>query len=317
MWSTGVQREVPFGFIVDVTYVGRRGLYQPRERNINQLRPGTIQANPGVNIAALRPYTGYGAIRISENSGRSIYHSLQLSAERRYSNGLKVGAAYTLSKSEDNGSDKRHVVWNTYDDTSFWGLSSYDRTHVFGLNYIYDLPFWKGQETLMRNLLGGWQISGATFLRTGEPFSVLRTNDLAGVGDGGFGQPYNLTGDPDAGANKKFSNGTDDNFWFNPAAFTAPAAGTFGNSTRNILRNPGQQQWDIAVFKNFNLGGVRRLQFRAEIFNFPNHPNLGDVHTNSLSGNNRYADPTNARFGRVTSKTNDRRDIQLSLRFLF
>jgi hypothetical protein len=66
MWSGGVQREIPFGFIVDVTYVGRRGLYLPRERNINQLRPGTVAANPGVNIAALRPYKGYGGIRMTE-----------------------------------------------------------------------------------------------------------------------------------------------------------------------------------------------------------------------------------------------------------
>jgi hypothetical protein len=317
MWSAGIQREIPMGFVMDVSYVGRRGLYLQRERNINQLAPGTLQANPGVNIAALRPFRGYGVIRMSENAAKSIYHSLQISGERRYSNGLKVGAAYTLSKSEDNSSDKRHVVWDTYDDSGFWGPSSYDRTHVFGFNYIYDLPFWRGQETLAKNMLGGWQISGATFLRSGEPFSVLRTNDIAGVGDGGFGQPYNLVGDPKANSNQKFSTGTDDNFWFNPAAFAAPSAGTFGNSGRNILRNPGQMQWDIALFKNFALGGMRKLQFRAEIFNFPNHPNLGDVHTNALSGNNRYADPTNARFGRVTSKTNDRRDIQLSLRFQF
>ena len=73
MWSAGVQREVPCGFTVDMTYVGRKGLYLQRERNINQLQPGTIQANPGVNIAALRPYTGYGAIRLSENAGESRY----------------------------------------------------------------------------------------------------------------------------------------------------------------------------------------------------------------------------------------------------
>ena len=96
MWSTGVQREVPLGFVLDVTYVGRRGLYLPRERNINQLPAGTTQANPGVNIAALRPYKGYGAIRVSENAGYSRYNSLQISADRRYTNGLKVGVAYTL-----------------------------------------------------------------------------------------------------------------------------------------------------------------------------------------------------------------------------
>ena len=120
--------------------------------------------------------------------------------------------------------------------------------------YIYDLPFWRGQETLLKNLLGGWQISGASFFRTGTPFSVLRTNDIAGVGDGAFGQPYNLVGDPKANTQQRFSNGTDNNFWFNPAAFAAPAAGTFGNAPRNLLYNPGQQQWDIAFFKNFRDG---------------------------------------------------------------
>src|SRR4030095_6027052 len=84
MWSAGVQRDLGFGGVVDGTYLGRRGSALERERNTNQLLPGTIQANPGVNIAALRPYKGYGAIRISENSGRSLYNSLQISAERRY-----------------------------------------------------------------------------------------------------------------------------------------------------------------------------------------------------------------------------------------
>ena len=76
------------------------------------------------------------------------------------------------------------------------------------------------------------------------------------------------------GANKQFSTAVGDgNFWFNPAAFAKPAAGTFGNAPRNLLYNPGEQQWDIALFKNFMLGGTRRVQFRAEVFNFPNHPN--------------------------------------------
>ncbi len=325
MWSTGVQREVPFGFVVDVSYVGRRGLYLQRERNINQLAEGTLRqpANRDINIAALRPYRGYGAIRLSENAGESTYHSLQVSADRRYSNGLKVGVAYTLGKSMDDGSNKRNVVWNTYDDSGYWGPSNYDRRHVLNFYYIYDLPWWKAQDTLLHNLLGGWQISGATFFRTGTPFSVVRTNDIAGVGDGAFGQPYNLVGDPKEGANKKFSNGSDNNFWFNPAAFAAPVDGHFGNAPRNLLYNPGQQQWDIALFKNFTVSGTQKLQFRAEIFNFPNHPNLGGtgnqlgVQTNALTGDLGYADPSSATFGRLTTKTNDRRDIQLSLRYIF
>ena len=308
MWSAGVQREVPFGFVVDATYVGRRGLYLQRERNINQIAtPGAIQANPSVNVAALRPYKGYGIIRMGENAARSLYNSLQLSADRRYSNGLKVGVAYTLGKSEDNASGLRDVLWNNYDDSNFWGASGYDRRHVLSIYYIYDLPFWRNPTNLVQNLLGGWQISGATFLRTGTPFSITRNNDIAGVGATGIAQPVNVSGDPMAGANGKFSNGTDNNFMFNKDAFSNPAAGTFGNSTRNILRNPGDQQWDIAFFKNFSVTDSQKMQFRVEVFNFPNHPNL--------SGPNN--DITNANFGRSTGKDGNRRDIQLALRYLF
>src|SRR5262245_28935530 len=222
MWSAGIQRELPYALVVDASYVGRRGANLQREFNINQLTAGTLQANPTVDIAALRPYTGYGAIRVSENNGRSTYHSLQLSADRRYRNGLKLGAAYTLSKSMDDGSTKRDVMYNTYDPNSYWGASVYDRRHVLTFHYIYDLPFGRSQSTMLEKMLGGWQISGATFLRTGTPLSVLRTNDIAGVGDAGFGQPYNLVGNPNVGK-PQFSEGPgrDNKFWFDPTAFAA------------------------------------------------------------------------------------------------
>ena len=160
----------------------------------------------------------------------------------------------------------------------------------------------------MSNLLGGWQVSGATLMRTGTPFTPTRSNDIAGVGDGFFGQPIDLVGDIDANTNKKFSAGPakDSNFYFNPNAFADPALGTFGNAPRNLLRNPGDQQWDLAVFKNFRVGWARRAQFRADFFNFPNHPNLVGP----------SADKANANFGRSTQKIGSR-DIQLSLRFFF
>jgi len=309
MWSAGIQRQLPWKVVLDVSYVGRRGVHLQRERNINQLRPGTTQANPGVNIAALRPFKGYGALRMSENAGDSKYNSLQVSAERRYANGFKLAVAYTYGRSWDNASSKRDVIWNTYDDSSFWGPSSYDRRHVLVVSYIYDLPFWRDQDTLLHNLLGGWQISGSTFIQSGTPFSITRTNDIAGVGDGSIGQPVDLVGDLYANANKKFSagSGLDDNFWFNKTAFANATAGRFGNSTRNILRNPGNQQWDIALFKNFSIRGTHKIQFRAEVFNFINRPNL--------SGAN--ADIASANFGRITSKDNSRRDVQLALRYYF
>ena len=135
---------------------------------------------------------------------------------------------------------------------------------------------------------------------------------MAGVGDA-FARPYNQVGDPTANANQTFSQGVvsgtalDGNFWFNPAAFAAPAAGTFGNAPRDKIYNPGQYQWDIALFKNVRIQGARSIQVRAEIFNFLNHANLGGAST----------DPASSTFGRVTGKDDSRRDIQLSVRFLF
>jgi hypothetical protein len=222
---------------------------------------------------------------------------------------LKVGLAYTLGKSEDNGSDKRNVLWNTYDDTIYWGPSNFDRRHVMSFYYIYDLPFWREPTNLVQNIFGGWQISGATFLRSGTPFSITRTNDRAGIGDGSIGQPVDLVGDPDAGANGRFSNGSDDNFAFNPDAFAQVPVGAnrFGTAPRNLLRNPGSQQWDIALFKNISVKGTHKVQLRMEVFNFLNHPNLSGPEN----------DITDPNFGRIVTKSGDRRDIQLAIRYLF
>jgi hypothetical protein len=310
MWSAGVQREIPLNFIVDVTYVGRRGLYLQREREINQLLQGTVQANPGVNVAALRPYKGFSQIRLSENAGYSKYNSLQVSAERRYKNGFKFSIAYTLGHSEDNASSKRDVLFYAYDDSGFWGNSSFDRRHALAFSYIYDLPFYREQTGAIGRVLGGWQITGSTFMRSGTPLWVTESADIGGTGDSNWGVPWTLNGDPKGNANEKFSagNGNDDNYWFDKTVYSRPATGTFGaNNPRFNVYNPGQYQWDIALFKNVNAGGSRNFQFRAEIFNFPNHPNW----------NGAEASPTNANFGRITSKDGSRRDVQLSLRFLF
>jgi hypothetical protein len=309
MYSAGVQRDAPWGFVVDATYVGRKGRNLQREININQLAAGTVQANPTTNTAALRPYKGYGVIRMSVNDGRSEYNALQLSADRRYKNGFKFGLAYTLSHSEDDASSKRDVLFNSFDDSGMWGNSSFDRRHVFVFYYIYDLPFYRGESASLKGrVLGGWQISGSTFMRTGTPLWVTRGDDIAGVGDT-FGQPWNLVGDPNANISDQLSNGAaaDQNFWFNPAAYAKPANGTFGNTPRNNMYGPGQYQWDVALFKNVVVKDRQSFQFRAEVFDFLNHANL----------NNPSTDPTSSSFGRVTGKDGSRRDIQLSIRYLF
>jgi hypothetical protein len=322
-WSVSFQRQLPWDVVGDVSYVGRVGTHLQRERNINQLQPGTLQANPGVNPNALRPYKGFGTIRLSENAGRSEYNGLQINLERRFRGGLGFGMAYTLSRLRDNGDEKRDILFNAYDDSGYWGPSDNDRTHLFNVHYVYELPFWRTQDTLLKKILGGWQISGVTYFQSGRPLPIWRTDDVAGVGDT-TAQPWDLVGDPKVN-NPQFSQGrgVDQNFWFNPLAFARPAAGAFGNAGRNPVRGPGGQSWDIALFKNVPLGGSRRLQLRLEAFNFLNHPNVGNpfdtagstgTSVSTLAG--VVVDPTNADFGRVLTKTGER-NIQLGIKFIF
>ena len=176
--------------------------------------------------------------------------------------------------STDNASDKRNVLWNTYDDTIFEGNSSFDRRHVVNIYYIYDLPFFRDQDTLARQAARRLADLGGELLPHGHADLGARAPTTSPASaTAATASRCNLVGDPLANANQSFSagNGNDQNFWFNPTAFANPAAGTFGNAPRNLIYGPGQQQWDIALFKNFGLGGPRKVQFRAEIFNFINH----------------------------------------------
>ena len=286
-----------------------RPLQRQRERDINQLQPGTVQANPGVNVAALRPYKGYGVIRLSENAASSKYHSLQVSADRRYTNGFKFGVAYTLGKSQDDASGQRDVLFNNYDDSGFWGNSGFDRRHSLNFYYIYDLPFYQGAGRSDREGAGRMADLGRDVHALGHAAVGHRRG-----GHRGHGRYVRESVEPQRRSERQRERGV--------LGAAPPPIRTSGSirrrsrgrpparsatAQRNNIYNPGQYQWDIALFKNVSLGGTKTVQFRAEIFNFLNHANW----------NGADANPTSATFGRVTGKADDRRDIQLSLRFMF
>src|SRR5437763_680235 len=175
-WNVTVERQLFWKSQLSVGYVGRRGLHLQREADINQPTTAAVAANPGVNINALRPYLGFGSIRETDNVANSIYHSLQISWSRRFSGGLQFGAAYTLSKSMDNGSNQRDVVPDTYDPGMLWGPSEFDARHILVINYLYDLPFFRHRSDWIGKAAGGWQISGITQFQTGLPCSVVAPN---------------------------------------------------------------------------------------------------------------------------------------------
>lgn len=319
-WNVSVERELPMKFIINAAYVGRRGLHMQRESNINQPTPETIAANPGINIDALRPYKGYNSIRETDNVANQKYNSFQLSMNRRFSQGFSFGFAYTLSKSMDNGSAQRDIIPNTYNDKGMWGQSDFDVRHVFIANYLYELPFFRDQSRLTGKVLGGWQISGVTQFQTGTTCGFGVGQDVAGVGqDGSFncgGQLWNLASTPNITHDIALNGASDAKYWFQTTdssgnlLVTRPATGTFNNTpgARNTLHQPGFQNWNMGLFKKFAIKEQMGFQFRAEAFNVFNHPNWGGASFN----------PTNlSTFGKITGKSGDVRNMQLSLRYYF
>jgi len=337
-WNVTLERELPWNSIATIAYVGRRGLHLQREANINQPTPATVQAaiaaNGGqaVNLDDIRPYKGYNSIRETDNVASSRYNSLQVTWNHRFSKGLLFGVVYTLSKSMDDGSNQRDIIPDTYYAHNLWAPSEFDARHVFISNFLYELPFLKGNTHLLGKTLGGWQISGLIQYQSGTPTSVGRAVDYAGVGNdgsfgtGGAGQYWVFNG---SSLNYQQtmahnSGNTDQNWWvypFNEAncpangagctlKWSAPPAGTFNlqNGIRDQIYNPGFENWNLGLFKKFSIKENLGFQFRAEAFDAFNHPNWNGVGT----------DPTNlTTFMKVTSKSGDARNIQLSLRFFF
>lgn len=315
-WNVTYEREIGFDTLLEVGYVGRRGLHAQRERNINQLQLGTVQRNPGINVDALRPFRGFGTIRVTNNDANSYYNGLQVGVNRRFTKGFLFGLAYTLSKSSDDGSAQRDVVPNAFDVSNLWGPSTYDRRHVVVINAVYQLPIFRDKDKLMGKLLGGWTISAISQFQTGTPVTIATGDDFAGVGTGSGAQFWLINGDPQLSrGDKKFSQGAtaDQNFWFRTTnadgsrIFTEPALGTISTQrARGILYNPGFQNHNATLAKEFFITENHKIQFRAEAYNWLNHPNWNGADTNPRS-------PT---FGRVTTKGGNR-ELQFALRYSF
>ncbi|HLJ16787.1 MAG TPA: carboxypeptidase regulatory-like domain-containing protein [Bryobacteraceae bacterium] len=305
-WNFTVQRELPWSMTLDAGYVGRSAYHLPRDRNINSLEPGTVQANPGVNQDALRPFQGYSTITLAENAAQSNYHGLQTQLNRRFSSGLGFGVSYTFSKSITNADTKSELLFDPFNASLSRGLSTLDHTHVLVFNYIYDLPFLRHNAGIFGKTLGGWEISGISQFQSGAALSVLGTVDQAGVGTGNGSQPWNVIGSPSIN-NQAFSisNG-DQNYWFNPKVFSLPAPGTFGDGGRGIIRGPSSYIWNFALRKNFAVTEKLKFQLRGEAFNVFNHPNWSNPNVTATSSS----------FARVQSKTGDR-EIQVALRMDF
>jgi len=313
-WNVTVERQLPLHSVLTVAYVGHRGVHAWTVYDINEPQVGALLANPGVNVNALRPYKGFAAIQEEESVVNSTYKGFQLSWERRFTNGSSFGFSYTLSKSMDGGSNYRDIVPDTYNTSNLWGPSEYDVHHIAIINYIYALPFMKNNRWL-----GGWSIAGTAQFQTGTPCGLGTSNDYAGVGEvgsfgcGSEGQFWVLNGpitiNTGAYAGPSGNASTPANLHYFTANVSAPPTGTFNlqPGVRDSVYQPGLQDWNISLFKTFKVNERSGFEFRAESYDFPNHPNLNGPNLN----------PTSSQFGEITGKTGLVRAMQLSLRFYF
>jgi len=319
-WNLSAEHEFTNVAVFTLSYVGRRGYHLEQLANINQLQPGTLapgSANKTNNINAdsLRPYKGFSTIIEAENTGGSFYHAMQANLKRRLTKGLLFGAAYTWSKALDYGSSNGTNIVNAYNNRIMYGPSDFDTRHVFVANYVWDIPFANHASNLFaRTLLGDWQTSGTIQLQSGRPPSngiSTGSFDQAGVGPGSGNQYYVKTASP--ALPHQFAGASGTALYFDKSVFQQAAPGTFARGTRNSVYGPGFSSYSAAMQKAFHVipnHENHQLIFRAEGFNYLNHPNW----------DNPTVDPTSGSFGRVTGKGNtyaSDRQFQFSLRYAF
>ncbi len=349
--TLGIQRRIGFGTVLDMAYVGTFGRHIGQKSQVNNLPFGTRflassldptqKAPQALPDDFLRTYQGYGGIPFLSFDGNSSYHSLQVSAQRRYARGLQVGVVYTWSKAMaytdgDQGNVSTFVSRREFD----YGLATYDRTHVFAANYLWNVPSGTIDNRFLTALAGGWQISGMTRFQSGAPLTLsasLRTGcsipnvPCAATTTNNFGTDIMGGGDSwravMSGNPVLPSDARTVDRWFNTSVFSPPAlpqqvtnlAGVMqvlarGNTPKTFARGPGIANTDVALFKNIKVTEKVKTQLRFEAYNVFNHTQFNAIGTAAQW--DQSGAQTTAAFGKVTS-ARDPRILQVALRLSF
>jgi hypothetical protein len=326
-YSLGVQQQLGAKTVLSVAYVGDMGRHESEATEIDMpafgLLPTFFSASGAYNgLANLdRPYLGYSSIKVNSDDANSMYNSLQVSL-RSQVHSLTLQAAYTYSHAVDsaltaNGGDGGDLDYtsNPYLGWKYdMGPSQLDRQNVAIVNFIYPVPFFRNSSnTLLRETVGGWEVSGVVTIESGLPLNlgVSGANVCTAISGNCFVRP-NLVGPvsyPKAAST--LSSGLGTLQWFNPASFAAndipgTSVATFGNLTQNGVWGPGRDNWNIALFKNFSIKERLHLELRFESYNTFNHPQMWNVDTTTGDVN----------FGKVTSAY-DPRVFQLGAKLIF
>jgi hypothetical protein len=305
-WNLSVGRQLGADTTIQVAYVGNHGLDLRRNLNINFFDP----------TLGRRPNPDYGDINIEGNTGQSVYHSLQISFKRRSSSGLEFDAEYTYSHTIDDVQDQGLWSAQPQDNNNLKaerGNGSGDIRHNVAFSALYELPMGQGHHFLgsasgfAGKMVSGWKMAVLGLLHTGIADTVY-----IGTNTYGNGNYTNQRPNAVAGVNPYPANQTVDN-WLNPAAFSMPASGTFGNLGRNTIVGPGFKQIDLSMMKETKIGEAGDLEFRAEFFDVFNHPNFAQPNTIfGTSSFGRIFSTLGSTIGMGTS-----RQIQVALKFTF
>jgi hypothetical protein len=273
-------------------------------------------------VRARTPFPWYNTSAFySTSNGTSNYNALQVRLDRRFSNGFQYLVSYTWSKAigvggsglfdvENGPGSGGYSIWqNYYDLKASKGVLAFNIPQFLAMSGLYTLPVGQGQRYLNHGaagyILGNWQANAAIQLRSGQPYNMAVSGDIANIeapaGDSWFSYMR-----PNVVGNPKFSHPTR-NEWYNTAAFVSPATGSYGNSGTNSLSSSHVAEADMSLFKKFPIREQFSLTFRAEAFNIFNIQNYG-VPDNNIS------DPT---AGVITSNVTTPREIQLGLHLDF
>jgi hypothetical protein len=255
-----------------------------------------------------RPSQKFKSRRMIQNDLIADYDAVSLILRKRMSHGLQADVHYTWSKTMDmaTNSNGGGQTMNNYDIWADYGRANWDVPHRLVASYIYDVPFFKNSSNpLLKYAVAGWEISGATTAQSGSTINVTLNGDPANIGINNLQRP-NLVGPVPTLNCQTLANSRQLVNCFDSTAFQLPAAYTFGNAPRNVLRGPKSIVTDLSLMKNFPLGGGRQFQFRAEMFNAFNRVNYGNPNGvfNSTS------------FGQISS-AGSMRQIQLGARVSF
>jgi hypothetical protein len=310
-YNIAFEHKMPWDIITEVAYVGTRTDGGYADLNINYGVPGGGNASRRFfSVAGTTAINDWGA------RTRSRYNSLQVAINRPFSQGLLLKGAYTLSKAKNMADEDGWVglTWNTplkFEDN--FALAGFDRTHVFQMGFVYNLPFLKDASNFTGKVLGGWSLNGIYAIYSGTPYSIGGTNnDLNCQGCGSVF--INVNGDPKpVGKVGAYTTQT----YYDKSLFSQPAGQTvagFGSSDRNQFRRPRVWNLDLSLFKSFRITERIQPEFRVEAVNVFNHVNWGAPVTGFTANNFLQFVPANAESG---TNTPGARRIQLGLRVTF